>query len=244
MKTLIFDIETAPMIGSSFDLWKPRFNPISDPYILMIGYMWEGDEEAEILALPDHKTFYKSNPSSSEKMVKKFLKEYEKADIVVAHNAKFDVKWIHAAALMHGLPPVKPVLVECTYNLSKNFNLPTRKLSYLLERLGLSEKIKTRGIDLWHECMEGDEDAWAEMAEYCKRDVEALAELWQVLKPWSKKNLQPFSEEKVCTKCGSSDIKLHSKRVTSGGVCYPYYRCFECKGFSSGRSQVGKGVLK
>ena len=246
MKTLFLDIETAYIRGGAWRTWKTDFCVVEqEPYMLMIGYMWDTDKEATILSLPDHKGYYKKNPTSSAKILEKFYKELDKADIIVGHNlTQFDWPWIKGEAFMHGMNPPKEPMHNDTLTIAKQFKLRSRKLDYLLERLSLQGKVQHRGISLWKDCMDGDLDAWQEMAEYCKRDVEALPELYEEMRPWSKKNLQADATGHVCTKCGSSDLGLHSNKYTAGGVAYPYYRCYSCGGFSSGRTQVGKGVLK
>ncbi|RLG55574.1 MAG: hypothetical protein DRN95_07735, partial [Candidatus Hydrothermarchaeota archaeon] len=99
------------------------------------------------------------------------LKLVDEADIVIGHNAqKFDMKKINAYAILNGLEPPSPYRVIDTMLIAKRyFAFEQNTLDYLSHALCTTAKSahkKFTGFELWKACMQGDEDAWAEMKHY------------------------------------------------------------------------------
>lgn len=252
MKILYFDIETAYMRGGFWNANRPTIPTIveQEPYILMIGYMWEGDKEATILSLPDHKTAYKKDKTDDSKILAKFLKEVEKADAICGHNVgPFDWAWVRGQAYLHGFPPPPDPYYLDTLKMARNMKLRSRKLDYILQRRELGAKIQHRGITLWRDCMDGDLDAWQEMADYCRVDVEELPALYKDIRPWGKENIATADGTSRCTKCNApaQHLKLHSyrrKKTSTSSLEYRYLRCDICKGFSWGKRAARSSNLR
>src|SRR2546422_497509 len=93
MKTLIFDIETSPLVAYTWGAYEQNIiEEIEESKIISIAYKWLGEAKTHVYALPDFKG-YKEGKIDDFELCKLFHKVIEEADLVVAHNGKaFDCK--------------------------------------------------------------------------------------------------------------------------------------------------------
>lgn len=241
-KTLILDIETAPILGNVWSLWKQNvgINMIEkDWYMLSFSAKWLGERQV----------FYFDQEHAEDIEDDKLLLEaiwvlLDEADVVVAHNGrKFDIPKINTRFLMHGMDVPSPYKVVDTLDIVKrNFNFTSNKLEFLTEKLCRIKKLKHQsfpGFELWKQCLLRNPKAWAEMKRYNKRDVTSLEELYLYLRPWNKTqpNAGVYSNEPggmVCAKCGGHDLSPRGFCYTQVGK-YQRYRCNGCGGWSRDR---------
>ena len=94
----------------------------------------------------------------------------DKAKVVVAHNARFDVGWISGRFLEMGWPLPSKYSVVCTYGMLSAFNLTSKKLDQLSKTLIGSRK-KPTDFSLWDRCSNGEVAAFEEMLEYNRGDI-------------------------------------------------------------------------
>lgn len=234
MKVLLLDIETAPNLVHVWGLWQQNVNisQIMDAsYVLCWSAKWLGDEEIFF------ESVHKTKPKS---MLKKIHKLLEEADAVVHYNgSRFDIPTLNKEFLLHGLhPPATYKQIDLLTTARNRFRFPSNKLDYIAKSLGVGEKHKHAGHELWVKCMAGDEGAWKEMEGYNKNDVALLEEVYYKFLPWIKNHpntgLHSDSEECLCPNCGSADLQRRGFSYTVTQK-YQRYQCKECHTWSRGR---------
>ena len=104
-KMLFIDIETAPILGHVWSLWKQNvgLNQIKeDWYIMSFCAKWAGENE---IIYEDGR----DTPEDDYSMLLTLHKLLDQADYVVAHNGdRFDIKKIKARMILNGISPPSP----------------------------------------------------------------------------------------------------------------------------------------
>ena len=229
-KILILDIETAPMKGYIFSLWKDNVNLdklISDWYVLCWSAKWLFSKEI----LGDSLTSNEAKLQDDRRIIIKLAELLNQADIIITHNGKkFDLLKINARLLIHNLPPVKPYQNIDTYEVAKRqFGFTSNKLNYLAQILGVDTKLET-DFQLWADCVDGKQEALNYMFKYNNWDVECLEAVYLRLRPWIRNhpNLALYyeSDKPICPNCGSEHLEAEGHYYTTVNK-YKVYRC-EC----------------
>lgn len=244
-KILLIDIETAPILGYVWSLWKQNvgLNQIKEEWYIL-SYCAKWLHEPEIMYRD-----VRENPHSDESLMEPLWKLLDEADIIIGQNGKaFDMPKIQARLIMAGHMPPRPYKVIDTLIMAKQqFRFTSNKLEWMtgesagLTTLKKNQHSKFPGFTLWAECLKGNPEAWDEMKEYNIPDVTSMEELYLKLRPWyvGHPNLAAYVEstEVLCPKCLSPDIKQHPETpftFTQTGK-YEMYHCNSCGGFSRGR---------
>lgn len=245
-KILVLDIETAPMIGAFWGLWKQNIGLkqlYNDWYILTYAAKWLGEEETYWDSLTSYKEEYKANPECDYMVLQSLRDLLDEADIIVAHNgAGFDIPKINARFLKYGILPPSPYKqVDTLRVVKKKFRLTSNKLEYVANYLGLGGKIKHQGFDLWTDCMKGDVKAWSDMIKYNIKDVTLLEEVYYRLLPWMDQhpNLALYYDNAKprCPKCGGTHINYRGYAYTPMGK-FHRFQCQDCGGWGRDRSSA------
>ena len=234
MRILALDIETAPNKVYTWGLWRQNIaiNQIEKSgYTLCWAAKWLNDPKMKFASL--HK-------DGKEKMLMEIYQLINEADVVIHFNGvKFDMPILQQEFMLMGWSPPSPVLQIDLYQVvKKQFRFVSNKLEYVAKHLGLGGKVKHRGMELWLECMAGDDTAWKEMEKYNRRDVVLLEKLYRRLLPWIPNHpnhgLFVDSEVKVCSNCGSDDLQKRGFYYTST-MRYQRYRCNSCGSWKKDR---------
>lgn len=243
-RILSLDIETSPVMGYVWSLWKQNvgLNQIAKEWcILSFCAKWLGDDRVIY-----HDTSQQRNKEDDKHLVRKLWRLLDRADIVVAQNGvRFDVKKINARFILLGMPPPSPFrVVDTMLEARKNFGFTSNKLEWLTDKLCTTHKKqkhkKFPGFELWRECLSGNPEAWAEMREYNVDDVLSLEELYLVMRPWMSghPNVGNYDDKPgngpKCPHCGSTNVRRKGLRHTQVGQ-YPRYHCQGCGAWSRGR---------
>ena len=249
-RILLIDIETAPILGYVWSLWKQNIglNQIKEEwYILSFCAKWLGEPEVIYQDI-------RHDPFSDASLMQPLWDLLNEADIIIGQNGKaFDMPKIQARLIMAGHLPPRPYKVIDTLLMAKQqFRFTSNKLEWMTgESAGLTTLKKNQhsnfpGFLLWAECLKGNPAAWDEMKEYNIPDVTSMEELYLKLRPWyvGHPNLAAYveSEEMLCPKCLSPDVKQDGFQFTQTGK-YEMYRCGGCGGHSRGRytrNTIGK----
>lgn len=157
-KILLFDIETAPIVGYTWGLWEQNVIDTKEEwYMLTFSYKWLGEKTTHVLSLPDLPT-YKLDPKNDCELVAKLWELFDEADVVIAHNGDaFDIKKANIRFIKHGFTPPTPYKSIDTKKVAKSvFKFDSNKLDNLGKFLGLGEKLETGGglscgSDVWQE---------------------------------------------------------------------------------------------
>lgn len=239
-KILILDIETAPMKGYIFSLWKDNVNLdklISDWYVICWSAKWLFSNEI----LGDVLTSEEAKLQDDRRVIIKLAELLNKADIIITHNGKkFDLLKINARMLVHNLPPIKPYQNIDTFEVSKRqFGFTSNKLNYLAQILGVDTKLET-DFQLWADCVDGKPEALEYMYKYNNWDVECLEAVYLRLRPWIRNhpNLSLYYEndKPICPNCGSTHLTQEGYYYTTVNK-YEVYRC-ECGAISRVRTSA------
>ena len=219
-KRLFFDIETSYNIVKA---WRAGYNLnilpndiIHERAIITVAYKWEGDKDVTVL------TWDKGN---DKELITEFLKVMTEADELVGHNIdKFDIKFIMARALYHGLTGLPKYNTTDTLKVArKHFMLNSNKLDYIAQYLGIGSKLKHRGMSMWDDIiLRNDKKALEEMIEYNVQDVFLTEEVYNILKKYTEPKVNHAvlkgAETHTCPDCGSTDAKLSKTYVTKAGT--------------------------
>jgi DNA polymerase elongation subunit (family B) len=240
MKILHIDIETAPMLAAVWQLrtdYIPIGHIIKDGYTLCFAAKWEGTNKV---------IFDSVHESKPKDMIKRAYDLIGQADAICHYNgAKFDMPILNREFLLQGLKPVDIVNIDLLRVVRKNFRFDSNKLDYVSQRLGLGAKTKHVGMQLWRDCMDGDDNAWAIMKKYNKQDVILLESLYHKLLPWidNHPNMNHFKDtgDSVCRNCGSKKITKYGFKMTATGV-FQRYQCQGCGRINRSRKQSVKSI--
>lgn len=232
-KVLIYDIETAPLLGYCWSIWEQNIslNMIhSDWYILSWSAKWLGSND--VMYMDQRKA---KNVEDDSVLLKKIWELLDEADIVITQNGKhFDQKKLNARFIMNGFkPPSSYKHIDTKQIASKHFGFTSNKLEYMTDKLNVKYKklkhTKFPGFEMWKECLAGNLEAWKEMETYNKHDVLSLEELYNKMIPWDNSinfNLYHDEEDHVC-KCGSTSFIKNGYYFTSAGK-YQRHKCKDC----------------
>ncbi len=240
-RTLILDIETAPILANVWRTWKENVGLEqirADWYILSFACKWLGEK----------KTFYfdqskARNIEDDTDLMAKLWEFLDQADFIVAHNGRrFDLKKINARFIIKGFKPPSPYRIIDTLDIAKGqFAFTSNRLAYLTDTLCTQKKLshaKFPGFALWKECLAGNAAAWKEMKVYNIQDVISLEELYLKLRTWDTNhpNVAALDDPSVesCPKCGGSHMVQRGHRFTQVGK-YARFQCVDCGGWARGR---------
>lgn len=242
-KTLIIDIETAPLESFTWGLWDQNvgLEQIKTEWsILSFSAKWLGDKQ---VVYKDTGGKGVAKVRDDTDLLKDLWKLLDEADIVIAQNGQaFDIKKINARMLMAGMKPYSPIKIVDTMLVSKkHFAFTANKLAWLSDHLTQAKKSEHKlfpGFELWKECLKDNPKAWAEMKKYNCLDVVATEELYLKLLPWVEghPNVAAYTGDLklACPKCGSKNVHKQGKTFTQTGE-FDRYHCKDCGGWSRSR---------
>lgn len=228
-KILIYDIETSripALVWWTGKQYIGHHQLTGEAKIISIAWKWLGDDKVSDLSWDD---------GDDESMMKRFLKEYNKADMVIGqNNDRFDNRWINARAMKHGLDV--NVFVR-SFDIMKEtkrlFRLPSYSMDYITKFLGAENKMKHEGMIMWDKIQFGTP---AEKKEYLKKmilynrqDIVATEDMYLTLRKYMGHKvhfgvLQGGSKHS-CPNCGGSNIKLQKATVTPAGTVQRIMKC-------------------
>lgn len=226
MKILFLDLETSPINAYTWGLWQQNI-AISQikqsTEVMCFGARWYGSKKVIFRSVHHH---------GKKEMLKELHALMDEADAICGWNsASFDHKHIRREFLEASMPPPSPTKdIDLMRVVKSQFRFPSNKLDYVAQKLGVGEKVKHSGFDLWLKCMAGNERAWREMKKYQIQDVNLLIDLYEKLKPWIKNhpNVNLYDEfSDGCVVCKSLKIQKRGFDTTQTAR-YQRYQCQDC----------------
>jgi len=233
-KVMVYDIETSRIKA---DIWWSGKQYIrheqlrTEPQIISIAWKWVGNDEVYYL------TWDKNH--SDKKMVADFLKEYNKASMIIGqNNNSFDNKWINTRAAKHKLHVDRYVKSFDIYRMAKRyFRLPSYSMAYMAKYFGLTLKQSHEGLHMWDMIEYGNKDEQKEyltkMVDYNKGDIVTTEELYMTLKPYfgsvTNNAVKQGLPKWACPVSGSTEIKLLKTIFTEQGTVQRILFCEESK---------------
>lgn len=243
-KILTLDIETAPIEGFVWSLWKQNIgiSQITTEWsLLSYAAKW----------LHQKRVIYRDNrdredPRDDAVLMEELWNLLNEADIIIAQNGiKFDLRKIRARFVLLGFKPHSPVrVVDTLLEARKAFAFTSNKLEWLSDKLSTRPKSKHKkfpGFELWSECLKHNIAAWNEMRKYNITDVKGTEEVYLRIRPWVQghPNIALYDEDDHalrCPACGSDNIKQDGHAYTQVGQYYRYV-C-ECGAWSRSRYTI------
>jgi len=223
MKILFLDIETSPNLAHVWGLWQQNVainQLVNSTEVICFGARWYGQRKVH---------FSSVHHDGKAEMLKAIHELLDEADAVVGWNsAAFDMKHLRREFIENDmLPPSPSKDIDLMKVARQQFKFPSNKLDYVSQKLGVGQKIKHSGFELWINCMAGDDKAWREMKKYQIQDVNLLVDLYEKFKPWIKTHPVHLSEGLSCTNCGSGNLHARGLARTASGA-YQRYQCQNC----------------
>lgn len=230
-KTLLFDIETAPLQAYTWGIWEVDVGLnqiIKHSSIIAWAAKWRGEKN---IFYGDQRG--KKNIYDDKELLRPLWHLLDEADVVVTQNGKkFDSKRVNARFIINGFPPPSPYKHLDTKIIAKrHFGFTSNRLEYLTEAL-CKKHVKQKhkkfpGFELWKECLAGNPAAWKEMEQYNKADVLSLEELFSILAPWEKDTTIVTPAYSNTCVCGSTKYKKNGIRARKSGI-FQTYLCVNC----------------
>lgn len=246
-KILFFDIETALMKVYTFSLFKPVIGInqiIEKPRVICWSAKWAGSKTV---------LFQSEYHDGYIEMLTGLRDLMDEADIIVGYNSdSFDVKWMNEQFAFNKIEAPAPSQYVDLYKLNKKYmKTPSGKLDYMAWNLLGDRKVSHSGIQLWIDCMDGDDKrkaaAWKLMKKYAIQDTALLEPIYQKVLPWiTNVNMGLFSGgdlDLLCTHCGSDDLERRGFSHTTAGK-FQRYQCRACAGWSKDPRRVSSTALR
>ena len=149
MKILLLDIETAPNVVHVWGLWKQNvgINQILDSgYVMCWAAKWVGEQDI---------LFDSVAKSGTVKMLSGVYKLLNQADAVIHYNgSRFDIPTLNKEFVLQGWVPPEPYKqIDLLKVTRSQFKFPSNKLDYIARALGVGQKVKHAGHELWIRCL-------------------------------------------------------------------------------------------
>jgi len=227
MKILLLDIETSPNVAHVWGLFKANVSLsqlMDSSYTMCFAAKWYGEDEI----------FFSSvYHDGNKKMLTKLWGMLNSADAVVHYNGtKFDIPTCNKEFILNKMTPPNPYHQIDLLKVAKDrFRFPSNKLDYVAKALGVGQKVKHIGHELWVQCMNDNDESWCQMKEYNIGDVVVLEKVYERMLPWIKNHpnhgLFIDSDRPVCPNCGSTAVQKKGVETTQT-LTYQRYRCTSC----------------
>lgn len=231
-KILIYDIETGrvpAMVWWTGKQYVGHQQLMEEPKIITIAYKWLGEDNVY------HLTWDKNQ--SDKDMITKFMKVYNKADMVIGqNNDRFDNRWVNARAMKYDLEVNTLVRsFDIMKETKRLFRLPSYSMSYITKFLGVEIKLQHEGVVMWDKIQFGTKEEQVEylqkMVDYNRQDIVATEDMYLSLRKYmgNKVHFGVLNGEPkfTCPNCGSYNVKLHSTQVTPAGTVQRVMVCKE-----------------
>lgn len=227
-KILFWDIETSPIETYAWRLgqtYSTIDNLKKDWYMICACWKFAGQKTIHSATM--------TKPGDDLELIKKLREVLASADLIVHHYGDaFDLKKFNARLILHKLPPLPDIpTVDTKKAVAKVADMTSNKLEYLVKTTTGIGKIKT-DYDLWIRTHTGSKKALREMVIYNKRDVEAVEEWYNWLKPYIKNHPHIWAKYEdrhhTCKNCGSTKLKKNGTRPTKAGILKQEMQCQEC----------------
>jgi DNA polymerase elongation subunit (family B) len=231
MKILMLDIETSPNLVTVWGLFQQNvsINQIIKPgATLCWAAKWYGSKEIMFRSVND-----------GDKMLSEIHALLDEADAVCHYNGKnFDIPTLNWGFVLAGLPPPAPYRqIDLLSTSRRTFRKASNKLDFVSQQLGIGQKTKHKGQELWAGCMNGDSKSWRVMERYNKQDVRLLEKLYERYLPWIKGHPNRSEDHSACPHCEASTYQARGYAVSAAGR-YRRYQCTSCGTWFKDRKRV------
>lgn len=250
LRTLLIDIETAPLGAWTFDTRNVFLNLDQfreDPRMLCFAAKWRGERKVSFFA--EWQPVIRSGVTDGHaQMVKAAHELLTEADVVEHYNGeRFDTPWLNWEFVLAGLGPPAPFQqIDLCKAVQRRFRVPSSKLAYVTRALGYKGKLSHEGFGLWRKVLAGDQAAQKRMERYNVQDVRCLDDLHDRLLPWipglPSKALYE-GDTHACPGCGSRRLERRGFAYTQVSK-YQRYVCLDCGKWSRDVKRVMGSAIR
>lgn len=222
MKILLYDIETSPNIGYTWEKWEQNvISFIKEREILCFAYKWLGEDKVY--------TVSKQGKKTDKEVIAALHALFAEADLLVAHNGlQFDNKIAKARMVYWDMKPPRILQsVDTKVSAKSYFKFNGNGLDDLGQFLKLGRKQKHPGFDMWLGCMADKASSWKQMIKYNKQDVLLLEKVYLRLKPWIHNHPRLSKESKGCPNGSSHHVTKQGYRATQSTIKQQMH-CKDC----------------
>lgn len=233
-RILFIDLETSADIIATFGRFKIN---VGEKNIIQQGNQiicaaWKFSGDTSVNTSRSSFSNFKIDLQSEKYLLERIYATFKETDVVVIHNASFDLGTIQHRMLEHGMGVLPKVKVIDTLQIAKkHLKLRSNKLDSITKYFGLSNKIENSGIDLWIKVQQGDEQAMQTMLDYNIGDITALEAVYNTFVPLNQgTSLAPMMplDHKHCTSCGSIHVHPTGRTISTSLSMFSEYECNDC----------------
>lgn len=242
-RLLVLDIETKPLTVRTFGLRDQNIGIdqiVDHGGMLCFAAKWAGERGVK---------FHAAWEDGERTMIRRASELLDEADAVIGWNSqKFDTRWIQGQQARFALKRTSPyVNVDLMRSARRYFTLPSYKLDFVAQFLGVGRKVKTGGFSLWGEVMDGDEKARALMRRYNIGDTKLTEDVFDRMLAGGWVHGLPnaaMDGGHVCPHCASERLQARGWQHTKTRR-YQRFQCKDCGGWSQAiRSEPGVAQIK
>jgi hypothetical protein len=240
---LTLDIEVSPHVGSIWGLFNQNISLSQlreTSTVICWAAKYHGKQGVE---------FRSDHHDGHAAQIKRMRDLLDEAEIVVGYNhAAYDLKHLNREFWLADLKPPSPYKkIDLLLEIRRQFKFASHKLQHIAEEVGIGEKIKNSGMELWHSCViENDPKAWEKMRTYNRMDTILTERLLDKAWPWLKlPNMALYMgiEDLACTACGSKRVVKRGFSVSNAGK-FQRYVCKDCDKFSVSPKRIATTELR
>jgi DNA polymerase elongation subunit (family B) len=245
MRLLTIDIETRPIEARTWGLWGQNIgiSQITNAGgLLCFAAKFHGERTVH----------FASEWGDGEKsMTRQLHALFDEADAIAGWNSdKFDIRWIQSQFLKHGLAKPSPFAkVDLMRSVKRQVYLPSYKLDFVAQWLGVGSKVRTGGFDLWNDVLAGCDKARGLMRRYNINDTKLTERVFDRLnaKGWVLGLPNAAIEDRDCCTnptCRSDNLIRRGYAITKTRK-YARYQCRDCGTWMQAvHSEPGSAKLK
>lgn len=213
-KVLLFDLECTHL--------KADFGTV-----LCVGWKWLHEKKVHVPSIMDYKG-WKRDTTNDSRLLRDFAKLMEEADILITYNGKrFDVPYLYAKFLEHGIPiPPNTAHIDLYWTAKNNLALSRKSLAVVSKHLKLNnEKTPVTG-NAWKRATTGHAQSIKYVIDHCRADVLLLEEAYIKLRPLIRQH--PLMRGSTpCPSCGAEALQKRGIFVTTKKRAQRY-QCQRC----------------
>lgn len=238
---LLYDVETSPNLAYVWGKYEQNVlgDFVEERQIISVSWKWLGEKKIYVLSARMLPGYRAGKPINNKALMIHLHGLFSQADIVVGQNIdEFDDKMSNTGFIKHGLPPPPPHKTVDTLKVARaKFRFNSNSQGDLGKFLGLGEKVKHWGFELWVRCLKGDPKAWALMERYNMGDVRLLERVYLKLRPWMTNHPSMTALDGKfgnCPMCRSKNLERRGFGLLSGGTRRQRFQCRDCAKWSTG----------
>lgn len=229
-KILFLDIETKPALVYSFGIRDQHITHgqiAQDGGTICVGMKWQSERKVTVLSEWEH---------GYRAMLDGVHAAITEADAVCTYNGtSFDMPKLMGNFLVAGMSPPPPPTQIDIYKAVRKMGFICNKLAYVAPLLGLGEKLKHEGLELWIKVMAGCPKAQNKMARYCAQDVRLLEQVYQRVLPYVADHPHMgMTGAHQCGACGSHRTQSRGVRRTKASFIQRI-QCQRCGSWQTGK---------